>query len=64
MAVTYEATADCSVIALLEKDSSVSRRTRLRASNRLTAMPIYEGDEREAVQRVVREVLGHRTTIH
>jgi hypothetical protein len=30
----------------------------------LTAMPIYEGDEREAVQRVVREVLGHRTTIH
>jgi hypothetical protein len=35
MAVTYESKADCSVIALLEKDSSVTRRMRQRASNRL-----------------------------
>lgn len=64
MAVTYEAATDCSVIALLEKDSSISRKMRRHASNRLTAMPIYEGDEREAVQRITREVLGRRTTIH
>jgi len=64
MAVTYEAADNYSVIALLEKDSSISRKMRGRASNRLTAMPIYEGDEREAVQRIAREVLGHRTTIH
>jgi hypothetical protein len=64
MAITYEASVDCSIIALLEKDSSISRRMRGRASNRLTALPIYEGDESEAVQRIVREVLGHRTTIH
>jgi len=64
MAVTYEAADSCSVIALLEKDSSVSRKTRRNASNRLTAMPIYDGDEREAVQRIAREVLGHRTTLH
>jgi hypothetical protein len=64
MAVTYEAADSCSVIALLEKDSSVSRKMRRHASNRLTAMPIYDGDEREAVQRIAREVLGHRTTVH
>jgi hypothetical protein len=44
MAVTYESKADCSVIALLEEDSSVTRRMRQRASNRLTAMPIFEGE--------------------
>jgi hypothetical protein len=64
MAVTYEASANCSVIALLEKDSSISRKMRRHASNRLTAMPIFEGDEREAVQRIAREVLGHRATVH
>ena len=64
MAITYEAADSYSVIALLEKDSSISRKMRGRASNRLTAMPIYEGDEREAVQRIAREVLGHRTAIH
>jgi hypothetical protein len=64
MAVTYESKADFSVIALLEKDSSVTGGMRQRASNRLTAMPIFEGDEQEAVQRIAREVLGHRTVIH
>ena len=61
MAVTYESKADCAVIALLEKDSSVTRGMRQRASNRLTAMPIFEGDEHGAAQRIAREVLGHRT---
>jgi hypothetical protein len=64
MAATYEAKVDCSIIALLERDSSVTRKMRQRASNRLTAMPIFEGDEQAAVQRIALEVLGHRTTIH
>jgi hypothetical protein len=64
MAITYEASANCSIIALLEKDSSISAKMRRHASNRLTALPIFAGDEREAVQRIAREVLGHRTTIH
>jgi hypothetical protein len=64
MAVTYEAAANCSIIALLEKDSSISAKMRRHASNRLTALPIFDGDEREAVQRIAREVLGRRATIH
>jgi len=64
MAVTYEAHSPCSVIALLEKDSSVTRKMRTRASNRLTAMPIYDGDQRAAIQRIEREVLGRSVTLN
>ncbi len=64
MAMTYEAKADCSVIALLDRDSSVSRRMRRHAANRLTAMPIFEGDERAAVHRIEQEVLGRRGSMH
>jgi hypothetical protein len=63
MAVTYEAKADCAIIALLEKDSSITAKMRKQASNRLTAMPIFEGDEQAAVQRIVREVLGYRPAV-
>jgi hypothetical protein len=61
MAVTYESKIDCSIVALLERDSSVTRRMRQRAVNRLTAMPIFEGDEQAAIQRIALEVLGRRT---
>jgi hypothetical protein len=64
MAVTYEAHMPCSVIALLEKDSSVTRKMRTRALNRLTAMPIYEGDQRAAIQRIEREVLGRAAILN
>ncbi len=64
MAVTYEAKSDCAIIALLEKDSSISRRMRQRAVNRLVAMPIYDGDEIAAVHRIEREVLGGRALLH
>lgn len=64
MAVTYEAHLSCSVIALLEKDSSVTRKMRTRASNRLTAMPIFEGDEKAAIQRIQREVLGRGAALN
>jgi Domain of unknown function DUF1828 len=64
MAVTYEAHVACSVIALLEKDSSVTRKMRTRASNRLTAMPIYEGDQKAAIHRIEREVLGRAAMLN
>lgn len=64
MAVTYEAHLSCSVIALLEKDGSVTRKMRTRASNRLTAMPIFEGDEKAAIQRIQREVLGRNASLN
>lgn len=64
MAATYEAHSNCAVVALLDKDTSVSRKMRVRASNRLTAMPIFEGDEKAAIQRIELEVLGRRSTMH
>lgn len=64
MALTYEVKVDCSIIALLEKDSSVTSRMRQRASNRLAAMPIFDGDEEAAVGRIAREVFGRSVTLH
>lgn len=64
MAVLYEAKIACSVIALLERDTSISRRMRIHASNRLAALPIFEGEERPSVARIEREVLGFRQGVH
>jgi hypothetical protein len=63
MAITYETQLNCSIVALLEKDT-ISRKVRVRASNRLAAMPIFEGDEKAAIERIEREVLGRRRTMH
>lgn len=64
MAIIYEAHVPCSVIALLDKDTSVAKKMRRYASNRLVAMPIFEGDERAAIHRIAREVLGSNPTVH
>lgn len=64
MALAYEAHVNCSVIALLEKDGSVTKKMRTRASNRLTALPIFEGDQKAAIQRIEREVLGRSSHLH
>lgn len=65
MAARHEAHIDCAVIALLDKDTSVSRKTLRHAANRLTALPIFEGDEEAAIKRIEREVLGtHLGTVH
>jgi hypothetical protein len=64
MAVLYESNTACSVIALLEKDTSISRKMRKHAANRLTAMPIFEGEEGPAVARIEREVLGFKSAVH
>jgi len=64
MAALYESKAECSVIALLEKDTSVSKKMRRYAANRLTAMPIFDGDERAAIQRIEREAIGSTSMLH
>lgn len=64
MEATYEARSDTAVVALLEKDSSVSRKVRQRAVNRLAAMPIFEGEQRIAIQRIEQEVFGRGTIVH
>lgn len=65
MAAMYEAHTVCSVIALLDKDTSVTQKMRRYAANRLTAVTYYEGDESAAITRIQREVLGPRvSTVH
>jgi hypothetical protein len=64
MAALYEAHRTLSVVALLEADSSVSAKLRQRASNRLSAVPIYRHDEDQAVQRIVREAIGAGVMTH
>jgi hypothetical protein len=62
MVAEHEAHVPVSVIAMLETDSSVSRMLRQRADNRLDAVPRYRKDERAAIERVAREVLGRDNT--
>ena len=64
MAAIYEAHIPCSVIALLERDTSVTRKTRAHAANRLTAMTYFENDQNAAMLRIRREVLGPQSTLH
>ena len=64
MSALYEAHVACSVIALLEKPTSISNKMLRYAANRLTALPIFEGDSETAVQRIEREVLGQTRTVH
>lgn len=64
LSTLYESQIACSVIALLEKPTSISGKMLRHAANRLTALPIYEGDNRAAVQRIQREVLGQTETLH
>lgn len=65
MAAMHEAHIPCSVIALLDKDTSVSKKARTKASNRLSAVTYYEGDESAAITRIQREALGPMfSTVH
>jgi hypothetical protein len=61
MLARYEAKVDCSVIAMVESEqSTITRKARQRAANRLTAVSYFRGDEEAAIARVVREVTGER----
>ncbi len=47
-----------SVVALLEHDMSVSKKTRIKVANRLEATPIFGGGEADAINRIALSVLG------
>lgn len=52
----------CSVVAMLESQSSISAKMHQRAQNHLDATPIFRGAQREAVIRVARQALGFDPT--
>lgn len=64
MSALYEAHQSLAVVAMLEADSTISAKLRQRASNRLSAVPIYRNDEDQAVQRIVREAIGSVAVIN
>ena len=59
-----QAKQECSVIALLETEGSVSAKMRQRANNHLTAVPNFRGEERAACARIAREALGFDPTLN
>lgn len=60
MAANYEAHKPLSVVAMLESDTVGNARIRTQADNRLDAVPRYKGANKDAVNRVVTEVLGRQ----
>lgn len=55
----YEAKIKCSVVVILERDTAVSRKARLRADNHLI-VPRYKDAEKDAVARIVEAASGER----
>jgi hypothetical protein len=64
LAALYEARFPCSVIALLEKESAITRKMQTHAANRLSALPTFRGEEHIAISRIEREVLGFEGVLH
>ena len=65
MQALYEAKEQVQVIALLERENVIGHELRRRASNRLTAVPIYRGDEPTSINRIEREAIGSTIgTVH
>lgn len=62
-AARYEAQVPCKIVALLEKENSVTQKHRQQAANRLSALTYYKGDEEQALKRIEREIIGE-ATIH
>jgi hypothetical protein len=60
----YEVKQPCSIIALLERGKSVTANVRRNASNRLTAVAEFRGDEIASIQRITQEALGTNATVH
>lgn len=64
MRAEHEAKVPCSIVALLENEKSASAKVRQQAVNRLSAMPIFRGDEVESVRRIAKEVTGGSGAVH
>ncbi len=60
-AARYEAQVPCKIVALLEKENSVTQKHRQQAANRLSALVYYKGDEEQALKRIEREIIGEAT---
>lgn len=56
MRADHETHVPVSIIALLEREKAISARVRQQATNRLTAVPHFRGDEAGAIARIAREV--------
>jgi hypothetical protein len=63
MIAQYEAHLRVVVTAILDTEAAISQSLRQKADNRLDAMPRYRGEEKQAIQRIVREVIGGNITI-
>lgn len=61
MQALYEIMEPVQVIALLERENVINHDLRRRAANRLSAVPIYRGDETTSINRIEREALGAGT---
>ena len=58
MSATYEARVPLSVVGVVEREDSLTGRSRQRAANRLSALTYFRGDEAATVSRIEREVFG------
>lgn len=59
----YEAKVEIIVVVILEKDTSVTKKARLRADNHLV-VPRYRGGERDAIGRIIEVAVGERPIVH
>lgn len=60
----HEAKESVVVVALLERQDSLSIKTVTKADNRLDAIPRYEDEPKIALQRIVKEVIGKGASLH
>ncbi len=59
MQIHHELRENYPIVALLERDRSVSAQARQQAMNRLAAVTEFRGDEIRAINRIVEEAIGH-----
>ncbi|MCB1330524.1 MAG: DUF1828 domain-containing protein [Maritimibacter sp.] len=56
--------APVTVVALRERNNSISQRMQAKVSNRLDASPVFEGFEQDAIGRIAVEALGKNRGLH
>ncbi|QIG70445.1 DUF1828 domain-containing protein [Rhizobium phage RHph_N28_2] len=64
MIASYEAHVPVSVVAMLENEGIGSGKLRTQADNRLDAVPRYRNAQKDAINRVVVEVVGKQASVH
>jgi hypothetical protein len=64
MQALHETKTTCAVIAMVERGRSITGSVRRTATNRLTALTEFRGDEAASVQRIYHETIGPSAVIH